>query len=540
MEVVDQNISWPGWKTVGRIGKGGFGAVYEIERNLFGEVEKAALKVISIPADQNEVEELRAEGYDDESITDTFHSYLKEIVNEYTLMKKMNGCANVVSCDDVRYVQRADGIGWDIFIRMELLTPLQKALQEQISEQTVIRMGMDLCRALMECKKHGIVHRDIKPQNILVSANGDFKLGDFGIAKTVEKTVGGTRIGTYKYMAPEVYLNRPYGAAVDLYSLGLVMYWMLNERRLPFLPLPPVKLTAQTLEESFRRRFSGEQIPPPVHGSRRLKEIVGKACAFDPRERYSNAGQMYEDLEKLLSGQPRQEIQLGVDSPDGTEADRTEITRPLQTPTPEGVPQKETAPTARRKKGKRGMAVLAVLGLILAAAGLGMLLSPGKEEEPVNAIHRYTYHVEDVSWGQAFALAREKGGHLVHIDSMEEWAYIVSEIEAQGYQKVNFLLGGRRDLNDRAYYWTDENNKLTGTPLNGEDAWCSRLWFEGEPTFEFAGNTECYIQMYKDSEYGWVWNDVIEDTVLLDKNRSGSIGYIVEYERTVPEISNAP
>ena len=86
--------------------------------------------------------------------------------------------------------------------------------------------------------------------------------------------MGGTKIGTYKFMAPEVYNNQPYGMAADIYSLGLVLYWMLNERRMPFLPLPPEKINTSMEEQARLRRFRGESLPAPAHGSENLKKIV--------------------------------------------------------------------------------------------------------------------------------------------------------------------------------------------------------------------------------------------------------------------------
>lgn len=303
MSMDKQNVSWPGWETVRLIGRGSFGAVYEIQRDIFGDIEKAALKVISIPQNAGDIDEMYSDGYDEESITSTFKSHLKSIVAEYSLMRKMNGCANIVNCDDVRYIQHDDGIGWDIFIKMELLTSLTKALPAQASEETVINIAKDICKALELCKKHEIVHRDIKPQNIFVSPNGDYKLGDFGIAKTVEKTMGGTKIGTYKYMAPEVYNNKPYGSAADIYSLGLVLYWLLNERRMPFLPLPPAKLSAGMDEQARNRRLSGEQFAEPKNGSEKLKAVVMKACAYSVEDRYASASEMLMDLNQI--GQER-------------------------------------------------------------------------------------------------------------------------------------------------------------------------------------------------------------------------------------------
>lgn len=294
-------VVWPGWETVRLIGNGSFGAVYEIQRSVFGEIETAALKVISIPQNAGDIEEMYSDGYDDESLTNTFHDHLKSIVAEYSMMKKMSDCVNVVKCEDVRYIQHDDKIGWDIFIKMELLTPLVRALPDKIPEKTVIHLAKDICNALITCSKHNIVHRDIKPQNIFISARGDYKLGDFGIAKTVEKTMGGTKIGTYRYMSPEVYNNQPYGSGADIYSLGLVLYWLLNERRLPFLPLPPAKLKAGMDEEARQRRLSGKELLPlPAHGSEALKNIVMKACAYDPANRYRSAGEMLEDIERCI------------------------------------------------------------------------------------------------------------------------------------------------------------------------------------------------------------------------------------------------
>ena len=291
--------SWPGWETVRLIGRGSFAAVYEIRREVFGTEERAALKLISIPQDETELTELVNDGYGREGMAALYRDHLESIVSEYSLMRKLNGNSNVVNCDDIRTVPHADGVGWDILIKMELLTPLPNALELAPAETEVLRIGKDLCTALILCRRHSIVHRDIKPGNIFVSDSGVYKLGDFGIAKTMEKTSGGTKIGTYDYMAPEVYHNQPYGHGADLYSLGLVLYWLLNERRLPFLPLPPQAPSAPEREAARSRRLNGETLPPPAHGSRALRRIVLKACAFDPRNRYRTAEELLEDLETL-------------------------------------------------------------------------------------------------------------------------------------------------------------------------------------------------------------------------------------------------
>jgi len=335
---VDARFGWPGWETVEEIGHGGFGTVYKIRRNLFGNEELAALKVISIPQHDSDIAELYNEGYTRENIIQTYSYHLQKLLNEYSLMRQMSGCANIVSCEDVQYVQHADGIGWDIFIKMELLTPVVKAVPMHCPDETVTRIAIDLCSALETCKQHGIVHRDIKPQNILVSRSGVYKLGDFGIARTMERTSGATRIGTYKYMAPEVYNNQPYGTGADLYSLGLTLYWLLNERRMPFLPLPPANTTFSEEEQAKVRRFSGEPLPPPAHGSPELQNIVLKACAYHPEDRYQSAAQMKADLEALLS--PDKDATLPIIPGDSTMRVRPTPVHIDQTLKPNRPPEK--------------------------------------------------------------------------------------------------------------------------------------------------------------------------------------------------------
>ena len=229
-------------------------------------------------------------------LTAHYKDQMRELVNEYTLTQELNGCRNVVFCHDVQCVQHTDGIGWDIYIRMELLKPLKHVLSADYQEMAVLKLGLSLCSALLACQEHHIIHRDIKPENILVSDRGEFKLGDFGIAKVSEKTATGTMTGTMGYMAPEVANRWHYGAQADIYSLGMVLYWMMNRRTLPFLPFPPTIPTAAQRQEAANRRFAGESFPPPINGSRELKAIVMKACAFSTDKRYQTVQELRRDL----------------------------------------------------------------------------------------------------------------------------------------------------------------------------------------------------------------------------------------------------
>lgn len=305
-------VFWPGWETVEKIGSGSYGYVYKIERELFGIKEVAALKVITIPKDTSAVETMRMEGYDSDSIVETIKDQVNRVLKEYETLKVLSGNTNIVDCDELILKEHSDGLGYDIFMKMELLTPLMASIaaDEFFTEEQVIKLGQDICRALVTCKKLNIIHRDIKPENIMISRFGDYKLGDFGIAKTIEKTTGGTKAGTNKFIAPEVYKSQPYGSRVDIYSLGLVLYWMLNKKRVPFMPLPPNKIKAGMADEAFGRRIDGEELPPPADGCYSLKKIVLKACAYKPEDRYDSAEAMLEDLLKLTNKYGSFELEL--------------------------------------------------------------------------------------------------------------------------------------------------------------------------------------------------------------------------------------
>ena len=306
-----------GWNVTRLLGEGGYGKVFEIERSEFGQTYRAALKVITVPQSSAEVRSVISEGMSVSQAEAYFHGIVEELMHEFSIMFKLKGTANVVSCEDLRVLEHPDGIGWDILIRMELLHPLLPYVyQHPMARRDIIKLGIDICKALELCQRYNIIHRDIKPENIFISDNGDYKLGDFGIARTIERTTSGlSKKGTYSYMAPEVYAGREYGFSVDTYSLGLVLYRMLNKNRGPFLPQPPEAITFSSREQALGRRISGEALPRPFYGEGRLGEIVLKACAFDPKDRYSSPQQLRQELEAILYTQ----TDAAVIYPDGDE-----------------------------------------------------------------------------------------------------------------------------------------------------------------------------------------------------------------------------
>ena len=298
---------WDDWQVVRKLGQGSFGTVYEVSREDFGETVRSALKVISIPQNESDIESLVSEGMSLNEVSEYYTSVAKSILEEFKIMSQLRGNTNIVSYEDHKIVPRESGIGYDILIRMELLTSFYAYLQSRnnmIGRNEVLKLGVDMCRALELCEKMNIIHRDIKPENIFVNHLGDFKLGDFGVAREMEESFSTmSKKGTYSYMAPEVYIGKKYDATVDIYSLGIVLYRYFNGGRLPFVE-PGKKMLSDYRNQCMMRRITGEKLPDPMNASKLESAVILKACAYEAKDRYQTAKDLREDLEALLSGKP--------------------------------------------------------------------------------------------------------------------------------------------------------------------------------------------------------------------------------------------
>ena len=153
-----------------------------------------------------------------------------------------------------------------------------------------------------------------------------------------------------------------------------------------------------------------------------------------------------------------------------------------------------------------------------------------------SGIHRYEYVISDSTWTNAFQNARSRGGYLVHINSPEEYMYIKGEIDVNGYNSIQFRVGGRRELGGAKYHWVKADGTLEDEVLNASSSWCNSFWNDGEPSFITGGEddvpeyTEYTMSMLRTNNGKWVFNDVADDILGSDPRFSGKIGYIIEYD----------
>jgi serine/threonine protein kinase len=306
---------WGNWHVEFPIGKGSFGTVYKISREDMGNKYEAAVKHITVPTEEQFREAESTLGTDEKTLTLYFEDIVKSIVDEIKILYSLSGYTNILNYQDHIIAKRNDNIGWDVLIKMEYvqsLTEYQK--MHQFTPDDVIKLGIDVCTALEICAKKGVIHRDIKEENIFINEDGIFKIGDFGIAKEFSNSgsVAASKRGTPLYMAPEVYREEKYTSVVDIYSLGIVMYKLLNHGRMPFMPPFPETVRYQDAQDALRRRLSGEALPFPDMSDEKLGRIVLKAAAFQPKERYQTASEFCGSLRRVNEPAPIEQHPAGV------------------------------------------------------------------------------------------------------------------------------------------------------------------------------------------------------------------------------------
>ena len=380
---------WPEWKIVEKIGEGSFGKVYKAQRTEKGRSFYSAIKVITISGSKSELNSVRAETNDDNATRDYFENLVEECIQEVSTMGYFRGNSHIVSVEDYKVIEYLDEIGWEISIRMEYLTSFTDyCTGKNLTEREVLKLGIDLCRALEYCGQLNIIHRDIKPENIFVSRFGDFKLGDFGIARELERSMSSmSKKGTFSYMAPEMYRGEAYDRRADIYSLGLVLFKLMNHNRLPFLNLEKQLITYRDKENALARRMSGEAVPKPAQAGEAFGEIIRKACAYWPQERYQTPEEMRKELQDLYEGrhlevQKKTSMQT-AEIPSGKQPvpeEKISVEKPAVVQTKQieqQMPEKRySAPLKRRRKRKKpvippqAIVISVVLLLILLFAGI--------------------------------------------------------------------------------------------------------------------------------------------------------------------------
>jgi eukaryotic-like serine/threonine-protein kinase len=245
-------------------------------------------------------------------------------------------------------------------------------VEGRLQPRRAMEICADICSALDFSHRHSIIHRDIKPGNVMLTQTGQVKVMDFGIARALAGAGASTMtqtsavIGTAQYLSPEQARGEAVDARSDVYATGCVVFELLTGQP-PFIGDNPVSVAYQHVREDPRAPSDYNSDVTPD-----MDAIVLKALAKNPLNRYQSAGEMRADLLRAAAGRP-------VSAPPVmTEAERTAMMAPPQRPV--GPPTRTAARVADRGKPRKGNTAIVVLITILGmlafgALGLGLYLA---------------------------------------------------------------------------------------------------------------------------------------------------------------------
>lgn len=300
------------WYTEKQIGFGTDGKVYSITKeNPDGTKRRSILKTIRISENRSSGRDFNSVSGDDFTKSQNLDEIIKNITDNIDVIKETDGGKHFVKYEQWAVRKTSDGKGRIIMIRLEQMRSLTSLLNDfSFTLEETYKLGICICKALVQCRKFGYIYPNLKPENILFDRKGVCKLGDFGSFSCLEPSKTSIAFKrTQYYMAPEFITSGKINCTADTYSLGLVLYSLVNRGRLPFVEKYPQEVTVNGLDRSMKLRLEGKELERPPLCSDALFRIISKACAYRERDRYLTPKQMLRDLKAAATGKPFEKVE---------------------------------------------------------------------------------------------------------------------------------------------------------------------------------------------------------------------------------------
>ena len=407
--------------------------------------------------------------------------------------------------------------------------------------------------SMSQVHRAGIIHRDISPDNIMITTDGMMKLLDFGAAVDLMKEEERSLSIMLKpgYAPEEQYRTKgKLGPWSDVYALAATIYKCITG-------ITPPEAMERMREDHLAAPGSlGINMPPSVEAA------LLKGMSVYADNRYQTMDEFHHALmAKAEKGKPvtpcREKTELHRES--NEEPVREEEGRQkrigfakiagcaavlfmgflmfLHLSGDNGKQRDEAVPRAHEEGDDREAAPVEKEEETVSSETADSLeTEPGIEEQETEeqeiVTYRYEFLVGDVTWYEAYEDCIARGGHLVTIESQEEFEILTEQLMDQKMERYLFWLGGMRLGESREYRWVDEAGNMGEEPLCGSDAAVEyqNCWLEGEPTYQSGESQERFMTMfYKTDQERWVWNDVAEDLLSEAPFYEGRIAYICEY-----------
>ncbi len=246
---------------------------------------KYILKVVSVPSSESQLEALYLAGAlkDEDDAKKYFTQRIEELTKELDILQQLSRQNGFIGFDDYKAVPKESGVGYDLYILTLYKRSLEKHIaKNELTQLDAVNLGLDICSALTACRRNGYLFVNLKPSNIYISDNGEYKINDLGLVSlSALKYATVPQHYISAYTAPEI--TDPFASlndTVDVYAAGMILYSIYNGNELP--------------EES------DAELAAPKYADQEMAQIILKACSKDPQERWSDPAQMGQMLVEYM------------------------------------------------------------------------------------------------------------------------------------------------------------------------------------------------------------------------------------------------
>ncbi len=281
------------YQILSELGCGSTGVTYRAIEPSTGRL--LVIKHIPIPASETQVQALIFSGAasDETEVQQYYERSVNDLANELRQGAKFAGTSYYMPFHDCQIDTRKDAVGYDLYLVADFCQTLPTFLEHhEITVLDALNLGLDLCSSLQGLLDAGLLHHNVKPENIYRTQTGTFLLGDLGLTKTSElayASLPDSRFGPYS--APEYTdLLAPLNVTSCVYSLGMILYRIFNGSHVPFVD------EETTLAAADAMRIEGKELPAPMYADYELSSIILKACAFKPEDRYQSPAEFMQEL----------------------------------------------------------------------------------------------------------------------------------------------------------------------------------------------------------------------------------------------------
>ncbi len=282
--------------------------------------KKYIVKIISVPASQRQLEALLLSGAypDQESAANYFRSITEDIVEEAKVLQKLARLEGFIPYDSWQVEPMEDATGFDVYLMSAYKRSLARHVQRTpLSQLGALNLSLDICNALAVCRRSGYLYVDLKPENIYITDEQEFKIGDLGFQR-LDSLKYASLPDKYRsaYTAPEIAdAYSSLNETIDIYAAGLILYQIYNGGQLPF----------------EGNAAPNAAFPAPAYADQEMAEIILKACAPEPADRWQNPVQMGHALVSYMQRNGVNDVPI--------------IPAPVEEAPPEDAAEPETAET---------------------------------------------------------------------------------------------------------------------------------------------------------------------------------------------------